>query len=485
MAQLLLILMIVSTVRAQDGLRGRMVGDPYKSAPLSFEYRLPETNNKPLTVRVLGKTKDAMIAHTYPAGYGTKLPVHGLYPDWTNTVIIEQEGKKRMFKIPLPPLPEDFKVRARINVDRLPRDNPFNRDLFFMSVVGLKTIVGVDRKGDIRYIGTNDYYYAMRMDADNGEIVIENIAQKGGFSRRTLLGRDIVSFPLQAHHDKVPFKKNFIVAACSKWGWEDAIVEIDGKGTVLKELLIGDVLRKAIDPKDTELLDRMVFDDKNIYQRAGTNVRMDWAHVNSIVYDQKKDILYMSLRHQGVFAVKYKPWKLLWWMANDKRDIAAGFGYGKVPKNIKSILDIPSLQKYRKITQPGEAPRNQHGLFLRKNGNLIMFDNNGDTKNPEGSRVLEFAFEGKNARLVRSYTHPKKYFSKIVSDVDLTGQNHENLLILWGSSYPNHISEVAPDDSLVFDMTVQTRLLIYRADKMPLYPYADPKKKYALDAWEL
>lgn len=87
-------------------------------------------------------------------------------------------------------------------------------------------------------------------------------------------------------------------------------------------------------------------------------------------------------------------------------------------------------------------------MFLKKNGNLILFDNRAQgTKNTNGSCVLEYSLNHRTrkATVVREFVDADRSYSQFVGDVDLSGQNLENWLIFYGIDSPRRIIEVSPN----------------------------------------
>ncbi|MGL5955181.1 MAG: aryl-sulfate sulfotransferase, partial [Brevinema sp.] len=105
------------------------------------------------------------------------------------------------------------------------------------------------------------------------------------------------------------------------------------------------------------------------------------------------------------------------------------------------------------------------------------------SKNPEGSRVLEYQINRQNmtAELIREFLDEDRSYSHYVGDVDLSGNNHENWLIFYGHSYPKRMIELAPDNRVLYHLTIDSSSIMYRIDKFPLYPYRDKNKKYSVD----
>ncbi|MGL5255267.1 MAG: aryl-sulfate sulfotransferase [Brevinema sp.] len=480
----MLVCLFPSFLSAQELKQGSIKMDPTGTTPLSGVFVLPETNTQALTVRVKGKNEVLDIAHTYPEGYGTEFPIHGLYPNHSNIIQVQQGDTTRSFRVVTQALHERLNIKTKVFIDQLDPPDSFNQDLFFINVVSQRALIGFDREGEIRYIQRKEIYNFVRLHFQDGELEVQNTERGGDYVVTDLLGRERkrVSEGEKLHHDMSYNGSNMILLALSPWGWEDAVAEYAPDGTLLTKRLFGDPIKKATAKEDQKLLKKVVFDEQNVARRNGTNIRLDWAHANGTVYNPADDTLIVSLRHQGLFGFRWKTWDLLWWFADDKLEVDPGFGYGRMPRGTKTVLSIPSLQKYRLKTKPGDGPRNQHAPILKANGNIVVFDNIGEKrKDPQGSRVAEYKLTRNSAQLVREFRHPQKFHSRLASDVDLTGPNRENWLILWSETYPNRLTEVAPDNTIIFDMSFDTKLFFYRAEKMPLYPYSNPALKYSID----
>ena len=74
----------------------------------------------------------------------------------------------------------------------------------------------------------------------------------------------------------------------------------------------------------------------------------------------------------------------------------------------------------------------QHHANILNNGNLLLFDN-GVTKNPQQSRIVEFELNETNltANLVYEYTEPSRY-SDIMGSVQKLSNG--NYCIGWGGN---------------------------------------------------
>ncbi|WP_335790027.1 aryl-sulfate sulfotransferase [Brachyspira intermedia] len=242
---------------------------------------------------------------------------------------------------------------------------------------------------------------------------------------------------------------------------------------VKRELSFGKLIQNSLDlnmyTEDEEIFRKIVFgeDVNNIYTENGQQKVIDWFHANSLVYDSSRDILYVSSRMRGVLAIKYSEWKLIWWMADETLATQVP---GAIPYDVH-FKDLKSLDPYRvKGDALNDGQKNQHALFLLENGNLGMFDNQGDEDtNPNGSRYVEYQITGIHgnyqAKKVYEYRDPSLY-SRIISDVDFTYDNYNNLLIAYGDP-EGKILEIEKNTKKILFKFVTFRT--YRVDKMPLY----------------
>ena len=469
--------------------------NPLGFTPLSAVLILPKTNNVSITVIVQGKDKDHSIGTVYPANYGTELPIHGLYEDYTNRVVIRQKKTSKKYKIITAKLDvrnesrsnEEMPIVPRVAKNILPLDSVFDYDLYFTSLPNGSEIIGFDKKGDIRYVyrKKKESPTMMRMEADDKNIYFLYTMNNQKYIKRDLLGNLIFSKEYDAHHESVDIGAGQeVILGNSQWGWEDMVYELDKKGDITKKLSLGDLIRESTSKKDQKLLEKLIYDDKNIYTYKNKEKRVDWAHGNSLVYDKENDRLFVSLRHQGVLAIKYKEWKLEWFLADNGLTVDEGISYGQRPEGSLFLKDIPSLQKYRMKAPKNFGPRGQHALFLKDNGNIILFDNRSQGRvNTNGSRVLEYSFnhKTKKAKIVREFVDEDRSYSQYVGDIDLSGPKLDNWLIFYGHNYPRRIMEISPKNEVLFSMELKMSGILYRVDKFPLYPYRNKKKKYTLD----
>ena len=457
------------------GKVGEIEVNPYKLAPLSAVYRTEAVNGVPITVTVKGLYGEPDIIHTYPAGYGTEFEIHGMFPESMNTIEVN-DGERIITKnVSIGALSVNGEVlpsKFAVEINNLPEEKyPNNPDLYYnvitMNFSSFYT-VGVSRNGYVRYF-YNDL--APKLRINNKQLVLS------GYLDRNLSGKYLIDKRRDMHHDVIKINNNHLYLSHSQYGTEDRLSKTDLDGNNLVEMKFGQLIEKTLDlnryKEDEAMFKRIAFgeDVNNIYLENGQEKTIDWFHANSIVYDSATDILYVSSRHRGVLAIDYSEWKLIWWMADKNIDVMIGTGYGYIPYD-NHLSDLRSLEDYRvKGAGMDDGPKNQHALFLLANGNLGMFDNQGDENiNPNGSRYVEYKITGTHG----NYTAQKVYeyrntslFSRTMSDVDFTGENYENLLLCYGNGQV--VLEIDKLSKKELFKLKTSPFHMYRSDKMPLY----------------
>ena len=458
------------------GKTGEITVNPLGVTPLSAVYTTASVNAVPITVTVKGLYGEPDIIHTYPAGYGTEFEIHGMFPESHNTIIVNDGGRTITKNIYIGTLSTSDNITIQkkydVEINELNEEKyPNNPDLYIvMSSIGAGSILGISPKGYIRYFIK---YYGSSLKIENKMLILHSNNSRNVIS---LIGKIIKTKPTNIHHDTILKNDNYIYLSTSTFGSEDKLIEIDNLGNIIRNLSFSKLIQNSLDlekyPEDEVIFKQIVFgeDVNNIYIENGHQQSIDWFHANSLVYDSETDILYVSSRHRGVLAINYSEWKLIWWMADKTLATKILVGYGGIPYNVH-FKDLKSLDEYRvKGDAINDGPKNQHALFLHKNGNLGMFDNQGDENtNPNGSRYVEYQITGIHgnyqAKKVYEYRDPSLY-SRIISDVDFTYDNYNNLLIAYGDP-EGKILEIEKNTKKILFKFVTFRT--YRVDKMPLY----------------
>ena len=463
---------------------GDITINPYGLTPLSAAYRTSSINASPITVTVKGQHGEEDLIHTYPAGYGNEFEIHGLYPECNNTITVNDGGRiitKNVYVGQMSVNGINIPSKFTVEVNKLEEDKyPNNPDIYFARVEYGNVVLGITKNGYVRY-------YINNIGAEFNVILEKNkICHYTDSGIYSLIGnRMLTTQGFGLHHDIINVNGNYLALSLSKWGIEDGLTIINNNSQIVKKLsfgkLIKDIVYKNNNPDEIKILNQIVFDEENIHKNSqGQEIGIDWFHGNSIVYDSSTDILYASSRNRGVLAIDYSEWKLIWWMADDTLSTVvnpdASGASGAIPYNVH-LKDLPSLEAYRvKGDALNDGPKNQHALFLLANGNLAMFDNQGDEdNNVNGSRYVEYKITGTHG----NYTAQKNYdyrdpqlYSRYTSDVDYTGERYENVLITYGR--PMTILEINKENSTeIFKLKININysgwIALYRADKLPLY----------------
>ena len=470
------------------GKIGEIVVDPNGLTPLSAVYTTETVNAAPITVKVKGLYGEPDIIHTYPAGYGTEFEIHGMFPESENTIEVNDGGRIITKNVNIGSISVNgiiIQKKYDVEINNLSEEKyPNNPDLYFVSIfdgANWNGHTGLSKNGYIRYLNTIKTYF-IKFYIENKKILIFD-SYNGIYNKNdglyNLLGNNLIKYQKGSHHDIIKIDNDYIYLSASTWGFHDRLSKMNISGTLLEELSFGKLIYNSLDlekyPEDEEIFKKIVFGDDvdNIYKdNNGQQKFVDWAHANSIVYDSSTDTLYASLRHRGVLAIDYSEWKLIWWIADEnlKNNIGAGLD-GYVPYD-KHFKDLQSLKAYRvRGDVLYDGPKHQHALFLHKNGNLGMFDN-ADLRviNPLGSRYVEYKITGAHG----NYTAQKVYeyrdfllYSSIASDVDFTGENYQNLLIIY--AHPKAVIVEIEKDTKKELFKLFLPFQTYRVEKMPLY----------------
>ena len=468
-----------SSLTSPIGKVGEIEVDPNRLTPLSARYTTASVNATPITVTVKGLYGEPDIIHTYPAGYGTEFEIHGMFPESLNTIEVNDGGRIITKNVSVGALPNGVQKKYDVEINNLPEEKYKNNPEFYMT--GYSQLIGISKNGYIRYFNTFPADYMSKIIINNQKFNIIKLTEyeKGTSAIIDFAGNKLNTIPEIAHHDVIIIKNNYVHLGNSSWGGEDSLIELSYSGNIIKHKNFGTLIKDIVllnnDASEIATLNKIVFDENNKYiNKSGMEEATDWFHANSLVYDSDTDILYVSSRCRAVLAIDYSEWKLIWWMADDTLQTSTSDSYrnGSMPPYQVYFKDLPSLLPYRvKGDAVLDGPKNQHALFLHKNGNLGMFDNQGDkSNNPEGSRYVEYKITGTHG----NYTAQKVYeyrdgslYSRTMSDVDFTGENYQNLLLCYAS--PNaRILEVEKNTKNVL-FRLDLPFITYRADKIPLY----------------
>ncbi|WP_245837407.1 aryl-sulfate sulfotransferase [Virgibacillus phasianinus] len=458
-----------------------VIADPYGKAPLTALIKFETKNPVKVTVTVKGKTEGADIVKTFD-GYSTEhaIPVLGLYPDYKNTVIIEGESKdgkvrKTKLSVTTEPLPDNFLTTELIKSSPEKMEN----GLTFL-IPSSESAYAVDYNGDVRWYSSfpNSHVFK-RMNNNNLLYLTEERDKYNLLLEMDMLGQVSNAYEVTVsnyqgwgiiHHDAVELPSGNILATAHDGSQyiEDSMIEIDREtGELADQLSLRDIM-----PKD-------------FYQEydGPSADEGDWFHHNSIWYDEKKDDILITSRHQSLAMEMSYPEGEIEWI------LAAHEGW---PEDYQQYLLEPVGDDFK-------FPGGPHSITvlpdLDNNDNtkdIMLFDNNiavsrGDESvSEEYSRGVQYRINTKEMTVEEIWSYGKErgeaFFSKYVSDANYLSDTGNRLI---DSGYTKGedgkmrsiIVEVTGDEKaeVVYELKVTgfkegDHRQIYRAVRMPLYP---------------
>ncbi len=156
----------------------------------------------------------------------------------------------------------------------------------------------------------------------------------------------------------------------------------------------------------------------------------NWSHGNSLIYEQSEDAYYLMSRHlDALFKIDRSTGNILWQLGGVNSDFAG-------------------------------ADMFAHGHYSHHwPGGFLVFDN-GDHKDPEVSRVAEFAYDEQamTVELVWEQVEPSESFIAVLGDARRLSNG--NTLIDWSAK--GRIQEVTPDHEVVWEAEASIGGLISR-----------------------
>ncbi|MGL4561580.1 MAG: aryl-sulfate sulfotransferase [Brevinema sp.] len=465
--------------------------NPYGIAPLSAQLHLAKAVDD-LTITVKGQDGvDSDISYTWNKSSNTIFPILGMYFDSTNTIILSSKGKEdKILNIVITNKQSEYIKDISILTNNRKNISERRNFLTFLNPVGvLKDLFAIDNYGKIRwYLQSTNELHAMKFFQTNNEVhfsILDSVIPQiltysmTGKLINVLKGPKINKYNTKDakkrfHHDfYIRNNGNILVLDKSRYGVEDVIIEIDPKGKVLKEILIGNWIRKTVNgsSNDNTGLEQFIFDSEqnpfDEYRAASAYPGMpnhknaiDWAHINALSFDEDSQTLFLSFRQHGVFAFDYQKEELKWIFIRDKYTIpTANLSFYNLPDNVQFVHQIPKLQPY--IINNG--PDHSHAITWLSNNQWMVFDNSGnDGEFPkEGSRLMVFSIDetNKKADILWEYRHKDTnnslIYSQIVSDIDKTAFN--SYIGTFGTKTPYVIAEINENKNTIFDVRINLR----------------------------
>ena len=172
--------------------------------------------------------------------------------------------------------------------------------------------------------------------------------------------------------------------------------------------------------------------DPIYYQQYATKPKVDYFHFNSISIDPNDNNFIVTARHMNqIYKIDRTNGQIIWRFGGNNDDF--------------------NLNGNEVISHP-------HHATVLNNGNLLLFDN-GVTKNPQQSRIVEFELNDTNltANLVNEYRDLGRYFDIMGSAQKL---NNGNYFIDWGGNITSQvnanksdITEIDSNGNIVLDIS--------------------------------
>jgi arylsulfate sulfotransferase len=172
--------------------------------------------------------------------------------------------------------------------------------------------------------------------------------------------------------------------------------------------------------------------DPIYYAQYATNPKVDYFHFNGVSIDPNDHNFIISARHTNqVYKVNRTTGEIIWRFGGSNDDF-----------NLTG----------------NEIISHTHHATILPNGHLLLFDN-GVTKNPQQSRIAEFAIDEttRTADLVYQYTQTGRFFDIMGSAQKLSNGNY---FIGWGGNITSQINanksditEVDANGNIVLDIS--------------------------------
>ncbi|HCO68670.1 MAG TPA: hypothetical protein DIT04_13060 [Dysgonomonas sp.] len=392
--------------------------NPSGYAPLTVRVNYFLMVEGKLQMRIQSKDKEVpdITYQFWNYGYNHQIDVHGLYPDYLNTVYItltDKNGKERLTDTLKIQTEDISKITNYISVNPVKLDIAKMEPALALVNSSNQSILPhysymIDAMGNIRWIlSTYNHPELMKLtNTGNGfrrsktgnflagsreNSMIYEISMLGEIVNKWDIGALGVGF----HHDLIEMPNGNILFASTKFGDTksngepaslDYFVELDREtGKIVTEW----DLKKSLDEKRTLI---------KVPGQGDSN----WAHGNSVVYLENEDAILVSLRYQGVVKLDRNN-RVKWILAPHK-----GFSSNGRGESLKAFLLNPLDSNGSMINDENVIDGNtasdtfdwswsQHSSLIMPNGNLLVFDNgffrNFENNDNNYSRVVEYKID--------------------------------------------------------------------------------------------
>ena len=479
-----------------------LILNPSGFAPLSALISLETSQPVTVAMRITGKNgPDSDVLHTFTdSGSEFAIPVHGLYPDYANTVtlnFLDAAGdslETKTYEIQTAPLNIEL---PEITINIAKRDQ-MAEGMTFVNYLGYnenelpKKPFVFDAWGDIRwYLDYTDSPLLNKLFYDNGLERLQNGnlyfaegADFGGGGSNTIYEIDFFGAILNTwempgygfHHDVVEKPNGNFLVTVNKLGAttiEDHIIEIDRES---KMIINTWDLNFSLDNSRTSLTDNT----------------KDWIHVNAVAYDPSDDTIIVSGRTQAM--IKLTQTNEVVWIMGPHVGWATSGGGTDLNQYLLQPLDAAGNPITNDAVLSGEENHPdfewnwyQHATKLMPNGHISLFDN-GDNRNFTGalkySRAVEYEINATDMTVKQIWQYGTErgaeMFSFIVSDLDYLA-DADHMLISPGAAGPSGdkfgksievdyaTGEVIFEATIRSDMALGTAVVLHRTERMSFY----------------
>ena len=479
--------------------QGSIKSNPSGYSPLSalVNFTTPENGKTKLIIKGKNGVNSDIEYQFEDFGINHSIPVAGLYADYENSVefkIYDEHNNElghSTIKIVTQPLPPDLPTSIIINIAHLDKMEKGLSLISNLSKIAPATPIMVDAYGDIRWVldfSKNEelkkLLYGVGIEKlKNGNFYFGDMSSNKIFEL-DVLGNIINrwEFPGYSFHHNVQEKPNgnFLVTANKEGSkhtngtvsTEDYIIEIDRKtGAIINEW----DLKESLDE----------------YRSALALDKIDWIHLNAVIYDPIDNTIIVSGRHQGVIKLTYSN-KVKWIMSPHK-----GWGKNRKGEDLNQFLLTPLDANGNKITDSNVLNGNdnhpdfewnwyQHSPSITPNGTILLFDN-GDIRNYNHfttnhySRAVEYKIDEQQMTIKQIWSYGKERGEEAYSNIYSMVQylpNTNNILFCPASQVHNSngkggkIIEVDyKTKEVVFEMSICTKLgwAFQRAKRSNIY----------------
>lgn len=483
--------------------------NPTGYAPLSalLSYSAPVQGR--LKMRIKSKDKSVPdLSHVFDKyGYNHQIAIHGLYPDYSNTVYIsltDKGGKQRaMDSVVIKTLPISIampqievkkantaKMEQGLTLVSYIGDHEYDTSRpFMMDAAGnVRWLLTLKTHPQLQYFGACSGLKRLR----NGNFLAASIVN-GTIFELDMLGTIIKTWDVgvkgyEFHRDIIEIPNgNFLLAVTKKNS-----LNANGKACVFDYMIevnreTGDIVtewdfKKSLDQKRDTYTD--------LYSET------DWAHQNAIAYSEKDNTVIVSNRFQGLAKLDWSN-QVKWILSPHKGWKTNGWGESLKPYLLNPVDALGNKIANKDILDGNVAGDSfdwgwgVHCPVIIPNDKLLVFDNGyyrhyQSDKQKMYSRAVEYKINEQGNTIQQTWEFGKELgkdgYSPIVSSVQYLQKTDHVLFGSGAIGFQGHGSHAQgggriievdyKTKEVVFEaiMQVPTFYVFHRVTRMELYP---------------